>query len=972
MERPKYCKRLIEVDLPIKKISEHARREKSIRRGHIASLHIWWARRPLASCRSVLCAALWPDPADSLCPINFKEKAAKIMKDFRDRRGGKQREWQDPLQLREALLDFISDFADWDNSSNKLFLEVSQQLTMVAHETLGAEKGQRPLVVDSFAGGGAIPLEALRIGADAYGIDLNPVAAFIEKVVIEHVPKYGDRLAKDLEKYALKIYEELSKELSKFYPASKDGAKPLAYLWCRTAKCEGPNCGATIPLQCNMNIITSGKRSINYKVHIDRSKISFDISEGKSHSSAIPTVRRSSAVCPICGYTTKASSVRSQFKGRRGGANDAQLMSVMDDNRGLTKFRRYRKPSSEDLEAVKEAQDYLKKCIEANLISIPNEPLPYLRSIFNIKLLDVETWGDLFTDRQKLVNSLLVSKINKIYFQIDDKDYAEALVAMLALFADKIIDSNSSLCFKVNNADTCMRTFGRQALPIIWDFVEINPVADWARGIRSNINNFVGLIGTISKWNKRAGNVLCDSATNHLFPDDSVECFITDPPYYDAIPYADLSDFYYVWLKNIYRNTKIGLFSEKLTPKRKEIVQLFDRNKNYFYKTKENYIDLMQLAMTKGRKFLKSSGIAIIIFAHKATDAWEAQLQSMIDAGWVICASWPIHSENDRRLRAQSAAVLSSSIHLVCRPRENLDGSLITDNIGDWRDVLQELPKRIHEWMPRLAEENVVGADAIFSCLGPALEIFSQYSHVEKANGYRVELREYLEHVWAAVAKEALNMIFKGAHTEGFEEDSRLTAMWLWTLSTSANGNGKEKDVSTADEDENASSKAAISSGFSLEFDAARKIAQGLGAHLQKLSDLIEIKGDKARLLPVSERVKSLFEKDSRAASTYKRKKKEKQLTLFDELKTVQEEDWSLGDTKAEVGKTVLDRLHQSMILFGAGRGEAVRRLLVEEGVGKDERFWQLAQALSALYPSSTDEKRWVDGVLARKKGLGF
>ncbi len=243
---------------------------------------------------------------------------------------------------------------------------------------------------------------------------------------------------------------------------------------------------------------------------------------------------------------------------------------------------------------------------------------------------------------------------------------------------------------------------------------------------------------------------------------------------------------------------------------------------------------------------------------------------------------------------------------------------------------------------------------------------------MEKANGDKVKLREYLEQVWAAVAREALNMIFQGAHTEGLEEDSRLTAMWLWTLSTSAYGNGKKSGANDREEDKTELIESIVSTGFSLEFDAARKIAQGLGVHLESLSNLIEIKGDKARLLPVSERVKSLFGKDSTATSTYKRKKKENQLTLFDELKTVQEEDWSLGDKKAEVGKTVLDRLHQSMILFGSGRGEALRRFLTEEGVGKDDRFWRLAQALSALYPSSTDEKRWVDGVLAKKKSFGF
>jgi len=315
------------------------------------------------------------------------------------------------------------------------------------------------------------------------------------------------------------------------------------------------------------------------------------------------------------------------------------------------------------------------------------------------------------------------------------------------------------------------------------------------------------------------------------------------------------------------------------------------------------------------------------------------------------------------RLRAKDSAALASSVHIVCRPRENEDGSLRDDDIGDWREVLGELPGRIKEWMVRLSEEGVVGADAIFACLGPALEIFSRYSRVEKANGEQVTLREYLEQVWAAVSNEALEQVFKGANTSGFEEDARLTAMWLWTLGGS-NGNGQEEG------------KTVSSGGYTLEFDAARKIAQGLGAHLEQLVNLIEISGDKARLLPVNERAEYLFGKDKNLDMP-KGKKKKKEPTLFDHLEDFIEEDGSIKINghkveKLSAGLTTLDRIHQAMLLFAAGRSEAVRRFLVDDGVGADSRFWTLAQALSALYPSITEEKRWVDGILARKKGLGF
>lgn len=318
---------------------------------------------------------------------------------------------------------------------------------------------------------------------------------------------------------------------------------------------------------------------------------------------------------------------------------------------------------------------------------------------------------------------------------------------------------------------------------------------------------------------------------------------------------------------------------------------------------------------------------------------------------------------------------LDTSRALTQSAHESLCGAPGSESaIGDWRDVLQELPVRIHEWMPRLAQEGVVGADAIFACLGPALKIFSRYSRVEKASGDVVPLREYLEYVWAAVAKEALAMIFQGADATGFEEDARLTAMWLWTLSTGMNGNGNKKIESEIEDDEDAESsgKSPKMSGFVLEYDAARKIAQGLGAHLEALSKLIEIKGDKARLLPVDERKSYLFGKEDVCAP--KRKKKEaKQLTLTGAQDEAGEEADLTDELKAPpAGTTVLDRLHQAMLLFDSGQGEALKRFLVEDGIGKDERFWRLAQAFSALYPAGTDEKRWVEGLMARKKGLGF
>jgi putative DNA methylase len=995
-----YPKRLIEVDLPIKRISAHARREKSIRHGHISTLHIWWARRPLAACRAVICAALWFDPADEDCPPKFRDAVRHEMRKWaRDSRGLMSAESYDHFEavqkkpalldddemLRTLLLDFIADFANWDNSTNRQYLETSRALTEAAHIAADGEPGTRPLVVDPFAGGGTIPLEALRVGADAFASDLNPVAVLLNKVMLEYVPRYGQELADEVRKWGAWVKERAEKELAEFYPKDPDGATPIAYLWARTIVCEGPGCGAEVPLMRSLSLESKGSRSTALRIIRDRKnkRIDFEIIENaKASDIGEGTVRRSSCTCPLCGYTTPAEKVRNQFVKRDGGADDAKLLAVViqTDSDANKKFR----PASErDMRSFKNAAKHLKHKMQAQngIPIVPNEPLPYLRSIFNVNLLGIDEWGKLFNRRQCLALVTLIGKTKEAIKEAgksSDKNFSIAVGTCLALAVDRCADYWSSLA--VWAGDFVAHTFGRQALGIIWDYAEVSGFSGGSGGYAGAIEWIYLCLKRESTTLQYPGQIERASACEHPLPDDSAQAFVTDPPYYDAVPYADLSDFFYVWLKRSIGEYHETLFDAELTPKRGEVVQLSERNPAYAYKTQQYFEDSMKSAMSEGRRLLQPNGIGIVVFAHKSTVGWETQINAMIDAGWVVTGSWAIDTERPGRLRANNAAALASSIHLVCRPRENADGSLSTEDIGDWRDVLRELPVRIHEWMPRLAKEGVVGADAIFACLGPALEVFSRYSRVEKASGEQVPLREYLEYVWAAVAKEALTLIFAGetdADVTGFEEDARLTAMWLWTLFAGVkpedDKQGANGDAEGDSDDEESSSKSAKPGGFTLEYDAARKIAQGLGAHLEELTQLVEVKGDKARLLPVAERTKYLFGKDEAAAPRRGGKKKDKQAKLFDTLDNVEAEAGGWSDKSApQLGDTVLDRIHQAMILFAAGRGDAMKRFLVDDGGGNDERFWRLANALSALYPSGGDEKRWVDGVLARKKGLGF
>jgi putative DNA methylase len=848
--------KLIEVDLPIRKrISEHARREKSIRHGHISTLHIWWARRPLAACRAVICASLWPDPAE----------------------------------------DEVRRWGQW-------------------------------------------------------------------------------------------VRAEAEKELGAYYPKDRDGAVPIAYLWARTVRCEGPGCGAEVPLLRSLWLAKKGPRSKALRLVPNRktARVDLEVIDVKdARHVGEGTVRRGSATCPLCGYTTKVDRVRAQLAERRGGAADARLLAVVTARPG-EQGRSYRAATERDLDAVAQAAQELARRREAHrgaLSLVPDEPLPPEGTLgFRVQKYGVRTWGDLFTPRQLLALTTLVRLVREAAERCAKERGAElgkAVATCLAMAVDRQADSLSSLVSWSATGEFQRNTFARQALPIVWDFVEISGVSSATGGMSSALEWVYAVCSQSVTDRKDAATAERTSATAVPLPDDSAHALVTDPPYYDAVPYADLSDFFYVWLRRTVGDHHRELFAGPLTPKAGEcVVNPVALSGDGPPKDRAHFERTMRQALAEARRYVRPDGIGVVVFAHKSTAGWEAQLQAMIDAGWVITASWPIDTERPGRLRAQNSAALASSIHIVCRPRENSDGSLRADAVGDWREVLAELPRRLHEWLPRLAQEGIVGADAIFACLGPALEIYSRHARVEKVSGEAVTLREYLEHVWAAVSREALSLLFSGAETAGLEPDARLTAMWLWTLASGANGESDERgdgesDSEMEDDEERGSAKGGNTGGFVLEFDAARKIAQGLGAKLEELGHVVEVKGDKARLLDVAERTQHLFGKNEHAPAARKTGKK-KQMTLFAEFEEAAEtQGWSdLGAPKA--GTTTLDRVHQAMLLFGSGRGEALKRFLVDEGVGKQAQFWKLAQSLSALYPAGSDEKRWVDGVLARKKGLGF
>jgi adenine-specific DNA methylase len=422
---PKACKRLAEVDFPVAEVSRHAAREKSIRHGHPSTLHLWWARRPLASSRAVLLALLWPDPCDPLCPAAFRAEARKRLREVPACNPGTTDE-----QLRHALLRFIADFANWDNAARRTYLDVSRALVVAAHAPDDGSPYEPPLVVDPFSGGGSIPLEALRVGCEAFASDLNPVACLILKVMLEDIPRHGPALAEALRRVGAQIKREAEKELADLYPKDPDGATPIAYLWARTVRCESPNCGAEIPLVRSFWLCKKASRKRALKHRVERPKgepprVAFEIFEPKTEKE-VParTVTRAKATCVCCGVVLPPERVRAQLAAQKGGADavfdarghrtgGARMLAVVTLRPGEP-GRHYRLPAERDYDAIRKAQARVAKLVadwerdgKQGLCPVPDDllnpvrPSPNARGLSAVTRYGMANFGDLFAARQK-------------------------------------------------------------------------------------------------------------------------------------------------------------------------------------------------------------------------------------------------------------------------------------------------------------------------------------------------------------------------------------------------------------------------------------------------------------------------------------------------------------------------------------------------------------------------------------------
>ena len=985
---PKECKRLAEVDFPIAEVSRHAVREKSIRHGHPSTLHLWWARRPLASSRAMLMALLLPDPCDAHCPKDFKRAARRILLDMHGRPQGWKTAIESDEGLRRIILKFIADFANWDRAGDRTWLGVGRALATAAH---GKEP---PLVVDPFAGGGSIPLEALRLGCEAFASDLNPVACLILKVMLEDIPHQGQALAEELRRVGGEVKRAAEQELGDLYPPDADGVAPIAYLWARTVRCEAPDCGAEIPLLRSFWLCKKSARKRALRCRVERRAgapphVAFDIFEPKAEREVRGgTVAHARATCLCCGAVLPPERVREQLSAHRGGADavfdsrghrvgGARMTAVVTLRPGQ-RGRHYREPTKADYGVVWKAQGRVAAILDAwgrdeskNLCPVPDEglnpirPSPNARGLSAVTRYGMSTFGDLFTARQKVA----LAEFGRFTTSMDG-----TLGRLVALGVDRTADYNSANCRWVARGEFVGNTFSRQALPFVWDFVEVNPLSASTGSYDSALDWIAKVVGSTTVSD--GGQAIAADATDHPLPDQSATVWFTDPPYYDAIPYADLSDFFLVWLKRALPDHPLlhDPFdsTNTLSPKREECVW----NQSYDYgdkpKDRKFFETTMSKAFAEGRRILSEHGVGAVVFAHQSTDGWEALLGGLIAAGWTVSGSWPIATEMTSRIRARDNASLATSIHLVCRPRP--DNALV----GDWADVLRELPRRVASWIERLQNEGIRGADLVFACVGPALEIFSRYRAVETADGHAVELPEYLEKVWEVVGRAALQRVLGTGDEQAqdglagaLEEDARLTALFLWTLQSTETSEG---GADTEKENEETIARIAAK-GFSLPFDVVRRFAQPMGIDLGIWTGRI-VRQEKGvvRLLPVAERAGDLFGEDGASSAADWIESDPGvgvQASLFPELDVkpragIRRGSGTLLDDDAELQRidaTTLDRVHAAMLLQASGHASALRTLIgAEQDRGPD--FLHLANALSALYPRGSQEKRHLDAML--------
>lgn len=881
-------KRLIEEAFPIKEVSAEAAREKSIRHGHISTLHLWWARRPLASSRATNYAALVSTPKDI-------------------------GEWR-----RE--LDFIIDLCRWENS-------LDRELMSRARRNILHASSDPPRVLDPFAGGGAIPLEALRLGCEVHSSDYNPVAVLIQRCTLEYPQKFGNRgggdkwtglegksgynsLLEDVKKWGKWVLEEAKAELAKYYPQDPDGAVPVGFLWARTIPCQNPSCGVQIPLIRQFWLVNKPKRKLSLYAYVGDQGIEFKI-VGKGHDEfpngfdpSKGTISRAIVTCLVCGSSVKAKTTRRLFKEGKSGQRMIAVVLIHRQRKG----KAYRIASEEDLRVFHRAETQLRQKEPElkrrwGINPVPDEEFPndvrmITEPLGSAQNYHFKVWGDLFNSRQKLTLITLTDVIRRVCpIIVDDggkQEYARAVVSYLALNLDRIANQCSTLSRWNNAGEKIEGPFSRPALPMLWDYVELNPFSGSTGNWESALDWITRVIAHTSETSGTSARVFQSSATSLPYDEGFFDAVLTDPPYYDNAPYAYLSDFFYVWLKRTIGNLYPSLFSTPLTPKTNEIVA-YMRNSWTKEEAKKNYEGMLKSSFGEIHRVLKPDGIAIIVYAHKSISGWETLINSLLDSGLVITGSWPIRTELKERLTAKQSAALASSIYIVAR-------KIKREPTGLYIEVKEELRKYLNQKLRRLWEEGIGGADFFIAAIGSAIEVFGRFEKVIGFEGDTIMADRLLDEVREIATDYAVRQILPNGFAGDISDLARLYVLWRWEF-------GEVK----------------------VPFDEGRKLAHSCGIDLSQTWN----------------------------RGGFVRKEKE-----FVRLLGPHERDFE----KLQDPQDLIDVLHLALKYWEMGRRDEMTDLLSGSGFGQTEAFYHVAQAISETLPLGSKEKKLLDGFLAGRE----
>ncbi|MBL8809843.1 MAG: DUF1156 domain-containing protein, partial [Planctomycetaceae bacterium] len=907
--------RLIEHAFPLKETSLDSVHEKNVRHGHISTLHIWPARRPLAACRAALIATLLPDPGTAEGRKALCEKiAGRVVKTIERK---KMPNGQTVERVKEETEGGI---LHWGRET-----ENAETLEWFRQEIRKAYGGRAPKVLDPFAGGGAIPLEAMRLGCEATAVDINPVAWFILKCTLEYpqklagqtrslpgfilhndsfmaeffakakgyskgetkaaVKRLHDLLKKkvkwnqkagqkdfafdpDDEKDANELQADLAwhvrawgqwvhdrarRELAQYYPTyadfeplvkdkiayepqpmrlvplKEDGtadieslnaeftqeyledkrnprwvAKPaVAYLWARTVTCK--NCRTSVPLlktrwlckKANKRILleivpNTSNTGVSFRVENNVPVKGGNAAQRREHDKRLGagTMSRSGAKCPCCPAIMTMEDIR--LEGKAGNLGTVMTAVVVDASSG----KDYRRPTDHELVAAEPSLEQVQAAFRDVPYGIPDEPTPAgggtgAGRAFSVQGYGLMKWRDLFTSRQQTALGHIVSATLCTHDALRHDGYlsewSEAVLAYLAVVIDKVADYNSTVCVWHRPHEKIAHTFTRFALPITWDFSEIPPTNDVGGAYLAQLDWSCRYIAHALNAAKDAESPHAANRSATTITQGTLDAIVTDPPYYDAIPYSDLMDFFYIWLRRSMRGISPSIdeaFSSQLSPKWDheandgELIDDCSRHGNDASLSKKIYEDGMAQVFRSCWNSLKPEGRLVVVFANKQPDAWETLVSAIIRAGFVVDGSWPIQTEMTTRMRAKTSAALASSVWLVAKKRA------VTSRAGWDNNVLEEMKKNVAVKLHAFWDAGIHGPDFVWAATGPAMEAYSKYPVVRKANepNATMGVGEFLNHVRRMVVDYIVGQVLSGEQGADMADADRLDEVTAYYL----------------------------------------------------------------------------------------------------------------------------------------------------------------------------------------------